>query len=477
MILDQSAFSNRKGHYRMRRKAYVSAWWILAVTGCAGTPAVRDPGTPLAIEVTSRSDLHETITAQTDRDLADLAALYKDVHSHPELSLQEQNTAAQLAGRFRSAGYTVTENVGGHGLVAILANGPGPTVLVRADMDALPVTEITDLPYASKVVVTHPDGTQTGVMHACGHDVHVACLAGFARIVSDIKSEWSGTLVLIAQPAEEIGLGAMAMIKDGLFDQFPKPDYCIALHVDAQLPAGSIGYTAGWCNANVDSVDITIHGKGGHGAAPHLTVDPIVTAAHLITTLQTIVSRRIDPVEDGVVTVGSIHGGTKHNIIADEVKLQLTVRSYKDEVRKTMLDSITQITQDVCKTMGCPQPPEVVINGRDLYTPAAYNDPKLVAKGIEVIGDLIGRDQIYELPQTMGGEDFGRYAKTLNVPGFMFRLGSISRQKIDAFAKAGNPLPGLHSARFAPDPEPTIRTGVRAMTVLALSLLDAKPSE
>jgi len=446
---------------------------IFIFVGCASTPSADPASGSALIHATPRSDLHAAITDQTDRELPDLVAFYKDVHSHPELSLQEKQTAGKLAGRFRDAGYAVTEHVGGYGLVAVLVNGPGPTVLIRADMDALPVSEMTHIPHASQVVVTRPDGTQTGVMHACGHDVHVSCIAGVARLLSHLKDRWAGTLVLIAQPAEEIGLGAMEMIKAGLFEKFPKPNYCIALHVDGTLPAGVIGYTPGWCNANVDSVDITIHGKGGHGAAPHLSVDPIVTAAHVITTLQTIVSRRINPIEDGVVTVGSIHGGTKHNIIADDVKLQLTVRSYKDDVRKTLLNSITQITEDVCKTMGCPQPPDVVVNGRDLYTPAAYNDPQLVARSVEVIGEFIGRDRLRELPPTMGGEDFGRYARTLNVPGFMFRLGSVDPKKVDSFAKAGKSLPSLHSALYVPDPEPTIRTGVRAMTALALSLLDA----
>ncbi len=275
-----------------------------------------------------------------------LLETYKHLHAHPELSLQEVKTAALLADGLTKSGYKVVSGVGGTGVVAVLANGPGPTVLIRGDMDALPIIEETGSEYISKVRVTKDDGSTVGVMHACGHDVHSTMLLGTGQMLSDLRERWRGTVVLVAQPAEEIGQGARMMIEDGLFERFPKPDFCIALHVQHNLPIGHIGYTSGWAFANVDSVDITIFGRGGHGARPNMAIDPIVTAAHVITSLQTIVSRRLDPLERAVITVGSIHGGSKHNIIPDEVKLQLTVRSYTDDVRKQLLDSIRQIATD-----------------------------------------------------------------------------------------------------------------------------------
>ncbi len=414
--------------------------------------------------------LDERIDDWVRTALPDLLDTYRFLHAHPELSLEEEETAALVAETLRQAGFQVTERVGGHGVVGLLENGEGPTLLVRGDMDGLPVTETTGLPYASRVVRTQPDGTQVGVMHACGHDVHVTNLIGTARLLADLRDAWRGNLVVIAQPAEELGKGARMMIADGLFDRIPLPDHAIALHVDGGLPVGTIGWVSGWAAANVDSVDITIHGRGGHGARPHSTVDPIVTAAHLVTQLQTIVSRRVDPIDPAVVTVGSIHGGAKHNVIPDEVRLQLTVRSYADEVRDLLLDSIRQLAVDTCVAFQCPRPPDVVV--KDEYTPAMYNDPELSARGAELFRAFLGDEQVVALPAAMGGEDFGRYHRAKGFPAFMFRLGTVPEDRYQASMKeGGEPLPSLHSSRYAPDAEPTLETGLRATARLAVALL------
>lgn len=409
-----------------------------------------------------------------EQNMANLLETYKHLHANPELSLQEVKTAALLAEGLQQSGYHVTTGVGMTGVVAVLSNGAGPTVLIRGDMDALPIIEETGLDYMSKVRFTKDDGTKVGVMHACGHDVHSTMLLGTGRLLSELRQRWRGTVVLVAQPAEEIGRGARLMIEDGLFERFPKPNYCIALHVHHDLPVGHIGYTSGWSFANVDSVDITIFGRGGHGARPNAAVDPIVTAAHVITSLQTIVSRRLDPLDRAVITVGSIHGGSKHNIIPNEVKLQLTVRSYTDEVRKQLLDGIRQIATDICKTFGSPKPPLVTVLNED-HTPASYNDPALTAAAARLFSSLFGAKNVYELPPEMGGEDFSRFARRLKVPGLQFRIGTVSAEAVAASKRPGAPpLPSVHSSKFAPIPEPTLRTAVTAMSNLALALLADK---
>ncbi len=407
-------------------------------------------------------------------NMSSLLKTYKHLHANPELSLQEVKTAALLADGLAKSGYKVVGGVGGTGVVAVLANGPGPTVLIRGDMDALPIIEETGAEYISKVRVTKDDGSTVGVMHACGHDVHSTMLLGTGQMLSDLRERWRGTLVLVAQPAEEIGQGARMMIEDGLFERFPKPDFCIALHVQHNLPIGHIGYTAGWAFANVDSVDITIFGRGGHGARPNMAIDPIVTAAHVITSLQTIVSRRLDPLERAVITVGSIHGGSKHNIIPNEVKLQLTVRSYTDDVRKQLLDGIRQIATDTCKTFGTPKPPLATVLEAD-HTPASYNDPALTAAAAELFESLFGEANVYELPAEMGGEDFSRFARHLKVPGLQFRVGTVSEQAVQAAKRPGaTPLPSVHSSKFIPIAEPTLHTSITAMSNLALALLADK---
>jgi len=410
------------------------------------------------------------VASWVDENLPGLIELYEHLHANPELSLEEVETARRMAKELGDAGYRVQAEVGGTGVVGVLENGPGPTVLIRGDMDALPVTEETGVPYASRVEVTGEDGRRVGVMHACGHDVHMTSLIGAARLLSAHRALWSGTVIAIAQPAEELGRGARAMIADGLFERFPRPDYTISLHVESALAAGDIGYTSGYSHANVDSVDIRIHGRGGHGARPHTTVDPITTAAYLVTQLQTIVSRRVDPLDPAVITVGSFHGGHKNNVIPNEVDLALTVRSYSDGSRKLLLDSIRQIAEDTCKTFQCPRPPDISV--RKNFTPAVYADPELVARGVAVFERVFGSQHVIERRPSMGGEDFGRYARELGVPGFMYRLGTVAPQAIEeSEGPGGTPLPSLHSSLYAPVPEPTLRSGVASMAHLALDLL------
>jgi amidohydrolase len=434
---------------------------------CAATVSVQAQD---AVSMRVRDDQKTAIKDWVQRHLAGSIKTYKHLHANPELSFEEFKTSALVADAWEKAGITVTRKVGKTGVVGVLKNGQGPTVLLRGDMDALPVTEQTGLPYASKVKIERADGTTTGAMHACGHDVHTTTIIGMGQMLVDLRKHWSGTVVLIAQPAEEIGKGAKAMIDDGLFERFPKPNYCLALHVMHRLPAGSVGITPGWANANMDSVDITIYGKGGHGARPHSAVDPIVTAAQVITALQTIVSRRIAPIDPGVITVGSIHGGTRHNIIPDEVKLKLTVRSYTDGVRKQLLDGIRQITTDICKTMRCPKAPLIVVE--EDYVPAAYNDPKLTAGAVEVFHQLVGKGKVFEMPPTMGAEDFSQYARHLKVPGLQYRIGTIAFGRYQDSLKPGTePVPSLHSSLFYPKPEAAIQTALESMAHLAVGLL------
>ena len=431
-------------------------------------------GTALASDLAPEPDSGDdpAVSTWVDDHLEELLGVYRDLHSHPELSLQEERTAGKVAAGLRSSGYAVSTGVGGHGVVGVLENGRGPVVLLRGDMDALPVIEETGLSYASQIRVEQEAGGTVGVMHACGHDVHTTNLIGTARMLADLRELWTGTLVAIAQPAEELGKGARMMIDAGLFERFPRPDAAIALHVWSDLPAGQVATTSGYWAANVDSVDVTIRGRGGHGARPHQAVDPILVSAHLITALQTLVSRRVNPIEPAVVTVGSIHGGSKHNIIPNEVRLQLTVRSYSDEVREQLLSGIRQIAEDSCRTFGC-LGAEVTL--RDEHTPAAYNDPALTAAATDLFRALFGSASVQLLPQAMGGEDFGLYSASAEIPGLLFRLGAVDPERIrQSREPGGEPLPSLHSSRFAPLPEPTLRTGLRAMGNLALSLFPAR---
>lgn len=404
-------------------------------------------------------------TGWVDDHLAELVAIYRDFHQHPELSFHEVETARRLAEALKPTGAEIVGGVGGHGVVAVLRNGEGPCVMIRTDLDALPVVEQTGLPYASQVTTRDEDGAETGVMHACGHDIHITSLIGVGRFLADNKDRWRGTLVLIGQPAEERGSGAKAMLEDGLFERFPRPDFALALHVDSTLAAGSVGYRAGYMLANVDSVDITVHGRGGHGAYPHATIDPIVQAARLVLDLQTIVSRETSPTEPAVITVGSIHGGTKHNVISDSCRLQLTVRSYSDAVRNSLLSAIRRKAIAAAASAGAPEPTVDVSEG----TPAMRNDPELTKRLVTVFERVLGTEKVVPSEPSMGGEDFSRYGLA-GVPICMFRLGSVEAERLAGFARTGGP-PSLHSALYYPDAEPTLRTGVTSMASAALELL------
>lgn len=403
--------------------------------------------------------------AWANAHLEELIELYRHFHGHPELSFQEKETAARLAKELRAAGADVTEGVGKTGVVGVMKNGEGRTVLLRTDLDALPVTEQTGLAYASRVKVETEAG-ETGVMHACGHDIHITNLIAAARWFAAHKDQWQGTLVFIGQPAEERGSGAKLMLDDGLFTRFPKPDVCLALHCDSALAAGKVGIRGGYALANVDSVDITLIGKGGHGAYPHTTIDPIVMAAQLVLSLQTIVSREIKPIEPCVITVGSIRGGTKHNIISSECHLQVTVRSYSDQVREHLHDAIVRRAKAVAAGAGAPEPKVVFSEG----TPAMFNDEKVAARVREVFVRELGKENIDDPEPSMGGEDFSQYGRA-GVPILMFRLGTIEPARLARMKQLGQDPPSLHSPLYYPDAEPTLVTALQATVSATLKLL------
>jgi amidohydrolase len=402
-----------------------------------------------------------------------LMNLYKDLHQNPELSYKEFETAKKLSILLGDLGYEVTEGVGGNGVVASLKNGPGKTVLIRADMDGLPVKEKTGASYASKKKSINQVGQEVFTMHACGHDIHMTVLLGTAEYLIQNKEKWSGHLILVLQPAEEVSGGARNMIKDGLFKKWPRPDFNLALHVSADIQAGKIGYLPGWAMANVDSVDILIRGIGGHGAYPHKTIDPIVLSAQIITNLQTIVSREISPIEPAVITVGSIHGGTKHNVIPNEVKLQLTLRSYTDEVRNKTINSIKRISRALAEAAGVPKELYPIVSLKDEYTPAVFNNPALVDKLQASFEKSIGIENIIKTSPVMGGEDFGMYGREEPIiPTALFWLGAVNKSVYEKAKKDNITLPSLHSDLFLPDAKPAINTGVLAMTNAAIDLFN-----
>ena len=388
-------------------------------------------------------------------DMPRLMTLYRDLHAHPELSMQEIRTPAVLAPEMRKLGFQVTEHVGKTGAVAVLRNGPGPVLMLRADMDALPVKAQTGLPYASTAVGKLPDGTVTPVMHACGHDTHIASFLGTARRRVAMKDQWSGTLVMILQSGEETGEGAKAMLADGLYTRFPKPNYVLAFHDSASLPAGVIGVTPGFTTANVDTVDIIVRGVGGHGAAPQTTKDPIVLASRIVVTLQTLVSREKNPLDPAVVTVGSFQGGTKNNVIPDEARLALTVRSYKPEVRRLLLDGIKRIARGEAIAAGVPDDKMPIVTVReDQMTPATFNTESLSNRALTLFRNHFGADRTTTLPPLMVGEDVGRY--WLNDPavaGTLFWVGGVPQAKWDAVGGDTTRLPSLHSPFWSPDAE------------------------
>ena len=417
-------------------------------------------------------------------ELPSLLAIYKDIHSHPELSGHEEHTATLVAKELRAIGCEVTENFGKYedsklkcyGVVGVMRNGGGPTILVRTDMDALPVHEETGLPYASTVTTKNDEGRDVSVMHACGHDAHVAAFIGTARALQRLKQEWNGTIIFVGQPAEEALGGARAMLKAGLYNRFGKPDFALGFHDKADLQTGHIGVTPGYTYANVDSVDVTVRGIGGHGAYPHRTKDPIVLAAEMINAWQTIVSRENNPLDPIVVTVGSIHGGTKHNIIPDEVKMQLTVRTYKSEVRDRVLKAIDEIAKGIASAGGVPADRAPIVSvAKDQFTPATYNNPDLTKKLVAVWKKVLGDSNVDIVDPTMGGEDFSEYSlPDHSIPAVDFHIGAVDPEKIAQFKKEGKELPSLHSSKFAPVPEPTIKVGIVGMTSAVLELTRGK---
>ncbi len=409
-----------------------------------------------------------------------LVATYEDLHRHPELSRHEEKTSAFLAGELRRAGYEVTEHVGkyadggaAYGIVAVMHNGSGPTLLIRTDMDALPVTEQTGLPYASAARAMGENGQEVGVMHACGHDIHMTVMLGVARSLAQLKNDWHGTLLLIGQPAEERVEGARAMLADHLYERFGRPNYAIALHDDSDLPAGTVGVVSGPLLASSTAVDVLIRGVGGHGAYPNATKDPIVAAAQYILAIQTIVSRQTSPLDPAVVTVGDIHGGSKRNVIPDEVKLELTVRTYSEQVRESILSDLSRTARGIALAGGIPEdrsPIVKVIEAENV--PATYNDPGLASRLRPVFAQWIGKENVLSPRPGMASEDFGLFGlDNHEIPIFMPRLGAVAPEKVAESRRTGQPLPSLHSSLFAPLPEPTIRTGVLAMTATALNLL------
>lgn len=434
-------------------------------------------------------------------DLADAVAadypyvfeLYKHFHQNPELSFKESESAARMGAELEGLGFDVTlgvgdewvkkkasadagevlEGVGGFGLVAVMENGDGPTVMLRADMDALPLQERTGLPYASTVTDADYLGQAAPVMHACAHDSHMAILIGTARRLAAMKDQWSGTLVLIGQPAEELGLGALAMLSDGLYTRFPTPDYVLATHTSGWDSAGDVTYTPSFALANVDTVDIIVKGVGTHGSAPHTGKDPIVVGSQIVNSLQTLVSRELDPLSSGVVTVGSFQAGYKHNIIPDQAHLKITVRSYEDEVRDKLLAGIRRIAEAQARAAGLPDDlmPEVRVESD--YIPSTYNDPELTERVMSAVRDELGAERVYERVPSMGGEDFSHFGRTAeDVPTLIFWTGGNDPKAMRA-ARDGRGLapPANHSPFFAPVPEPTLKTGVHAMTIGALELL------
>jgi amidohydrolase len=426
----------------------------------------------LILSAFARSMADDVLKDAIREDYPYIHTLYTHLHSHPELSFHEQKTAERLAKELREAGFKVTEGVGGYGLVALMHNGRGPTVMIRTDMDALPIQEKTGLSYASTQYHRDKDGHTIPIMHACGHDIHMSLFIGAARRMAAMKKHWSGTLMMIAQPAEEWGAGAKRMLEDGLFERFVRPDYNLALHVYPELPSGTVAVVPGHSFANVDSVDISVYGIGGHGAYPHSAKDPVVLAAQIIIALQTIVSREVSPQEAAVVTVGTIHGGEKRNVIPEHVELQLTVRSYSDETRKKVLDAIKRIALNQARSFGIPKDKLPRVHIKKPYTPAVYNDPVLSKRIREQFIKTLGSKRVKSIRPAMGGEDFALYGRTEpRIPSLMFRLGAADPAAYERAKQQQVSLPPLHSPRFAPPPETTIKTGIEAMTEAALLLL------
>jgi amidohydrolase len=432
-------------------------------------------GSCLLADIAAQPSLDKLI----DREIPSLVETYKMLHASPELSTKEEKTSAFLAKELRSMGYDVTDHMGkyskpgltGYGVVAVLKNGAGPTVLIRTDMDALPVIEKTGLPYASTATSRNDDGSEVGIMHACGHDIHMTCFLGTAKMLVELKDQWKGTILLVGQPAEEIVSGASAMLNDGFYTRFTKPDFALALH-DYPKEAGKVGIYPGYVMASGTTATITLRGIGGHGSRPESAKDPIVLAAQVILALQTIVSRENSPFDPAVVTIGSIHGGTRPNIIPDEVKLQLTIRTYKEEVRRMIMSSIGRITKNTALAAGIPPELSPIVSFDSIHAPATYNDPALTERITATLRKNLGTANVVEAPPIMGSEDFGQFGLDGHqIPTCMFFLGAIDPVAVTQSTRNGTDLPSLHSPFFAPLPGLTIRTGIKAMTSVVLDLL------
>ncbi|PNQ02293.1 amidohydrolase [Sphingobium sp. SA916] len=443
---------------------------VMAAASLISIAHAQSPGAP--VNGATPATPPNAIAATIAKDMDGLMTLYRDLHANPELSEQESATAAKLARRLKAMKFTVTEKVGGTGVVAVLKNGSGPVLLIRADMDGLPVTEQTGLEFASRVKAKTADGAETGVMHACGHDTHMTAFIETARLLSTMKEEWKGTLVMILQPAEEVGRGARLMLEDGLYTRFPRPTHAIAFHDAANLEAGKIGYTPGFALANVDSVDLLVRGMGGHGAYPQTTRDPIVIGARIVTSLQTLVSREQDPFDPAVVTVGSFMGGAKHNVIPDDAKMLLTVRSYSDETREKLIRGIERVARGEAIAAGVPDDRMPVISVKDEFTPSTYNPPAFANRMADVLKAHFPEGTVSETRPSMAGEDFGRYYRAdKSIESFIFWVGGVPADQM-AKAKAGEAsLPSLHSPFWAPQADQVIATASEAMTVLAMHIL------
>jgi len=406
--------------------------------------------------------------AEIDAIYPDIETLYKDLHKNPELGFQETQTASKLAARVKALGFDVTTGVGKTGVVAVMKNGPGPTVMLRTELDALPVQEKTGLPFASTATTKNATGQVVPVMHACGHDIHMSAWAGTARLMSEHKDLWRGTLMLVGQPAEESLGGASAMLNDGLFKRFPRPDYALSLHDDDSMPAGTIGYHPGLFRAMSDAVQITVYGRGGHAAMPFNTVDPVVLAARIVLSLQTIVSRENNPNDPVVITVGSIHGGTQGNVIPDEVRLELSVRTFTTDVRARTLAAIRRIAKGEAAAAGAPREP--VVNAPAVMRPPVVNDEKLTLRLASALKKALGDPQVVEMPAKMTSEDFAEYG-VAGVPIALLHIGAVNRGKLDEARKTGIPVPAPHSPEWAPEYEPTIKAAIRAEVTALLELL------
>ena len=422
------------------------------------------------IAAAAAQPLRAQTTAEIDAYYPDLQTLYQDIHRNPELGFQEVQTAAKLAARLKALGYEVTTGVGRTGIVGLLKNGAGPTVMLRTELDALPVAEKTGATFASMVVTKNLAGATVPVMHACGHDLHMTAWTGTARWMAEHRQQWHGTLMLVGQPAEETTSGADAMLKDGLFTRFPKPDYVIGLHDDDSMPAGTIGFHAGPFRAISISPTLTMYGRGGHGAMPFNTIDPVVMAARTVMSLQTIVSRENNPMDPVVLTIGSIHGGTQGNVIPDEVTLGLNIRTYSDETQKRVLAAVMRIARAEAAAAGAPREPTMTMpeSGH-----VVVNDPALTRRVAAALQKAMGTQQVIEMPAKMTSEDFAEFGRA-GVPALLLHVGAVSPAKLAESRRTGIPVPAPHSPEWLPDLEPTLKAAIRSETVALLDLFNGR---